>query len=51
MLKKVAQRSFGCPIPGGVEGWVGQAAQGPLLVGGSPAHCRGLELDDLYGLF
>ena len=35
-----AQRSCGCPIPGGTEGQVGWGPGQPELVGGSPAHGR-----------
>ena len=46
-LEHVAQRSCGCPIPGGVQDQVGRGPGKPDLVGGIPAHGRGLELDDL----
>ena len=36
-----------CPIPGGTQGQVGWGPGQPELVGGSPAHGRGLELGDL----
>ena len=47
MLALAAQRSCGCPISGGIQ--VGWGTGQPELVGGSPAHDRGLELDDLQG--
>ena len=39
-----AQRSCGCPIHGSTQGWAGWGPGQPELVGGSPAHSRGLEL-------
>ena len=36
------------PIPGGFQGQVGWGPGQPDLVGGSPAHGRGLELDGLW---
>ena len=36
-----------CTIPGGAQGQVGLGPEQPELVGGSPAHGRGLELSDL----
>uniref|UniRef100_A0A672UC28 Uncharacterized protein n=1 Tax=Strigops habroptila TaxID=2489341 RepID=A0A672UC28_STRHB len=44
---QVAQRSCGCPIPGSVQGKVGQGLEQPGLVEGVPARGRGLELDEL----
>ena len=38
---QVAQRSYGYPIPGGVQGQVGWGLGQPELVGGSPAHSNG----------
>ena len=46
-LTQVAQRSCGCPIPGGVRGQAEWGLGQPDLVGGIPAHGKGLELDDL----
>ncbi len=37
-LGQVAQRSCGCPIPGGVQGQVGSDLGQPNLVAGNPAH-------------
>jgi len=45
-LKQVAQRSCGCPIPGGIQGQVGWGPEQPDLVHGSPAHSRHLKLED-----
>jgi len=50
-LAQVAQRSCGCPLPGSVQGQVGQGVEHPGLVVGVPACGRGLELDDLQGPF
>ena len=36
--------SCGCPIPGGAQGRVGWGPGQPELVGGQPAHGRGLGL-------
>ncbi|XP_074422456.1 natural killer cell receptor 2B4-like isoform X2 [Larus michahellis] len=44
-LAQVAQRSCGCPIPGGVQGQVGWGLGQPGLVGGVPAQ----ERDGLQG--
>ena len=41
-LAQVAQRSCGCPIPGMVQGQVGWGPGQPDLVGGVPAHGRGV---------
>ena len=46
-LAQTAQRGCECPNPGGVQGWVEWAPVQHELLGGSPAHSRGLELDDL----
>ena len=46
-LAQAAQRSCGCPIPGGVQGQAGWGFGQPGLVGGVPAHGKGLELDEL----
>jgi len=40
-------QSCGCPIPGGVQDQVGWGFGQPGLVGGVPAHGRGLEPDGL----
>ena len=40
-LGQAAQRSFGCPIPGGIEGQVGWGPGQTDLVSGNPAHGRG----------
>ena len=45
-LAQAAQRSCGCPIPGGVQGQAGGSGQ-LQLVGGNPAHSTRLALDDL----
>jgi len=37
-----AQRSCGCPIPGGVQGQVGWGPGQPYILGGSPAHGKGV---------
>ena len=37
-LAQAAQRSCGCPIPGGIQGQVGWGFGQPDLLGGSPAH-------------
>ena len=39
--------SINFPIPGRVQGQVGQGFDQPDLVEGVPAHCRGVGLDDL----
>ena len=41
----------GYPIPGGIQGQVGWGPGQPELVGGSSAHGRELELDDLLSPF
>ena len=46
-LAQAAQRSCGCPIPGGAQGQAGWGLGRPDLVGDVPAHGRGLELDGL----
>jgi len=46
-----AQRSCGCTITGEVQSQVGWGPGQPDLVGGSPAHSRDLELDNLQGPF
>ena len=47
VLKQATQRSCGCPIPGGIQGQVGWGPGQHHLVGGNPAHSRGLEQVDL----
>ena len=45
-LSRVAgQPHCGCPIPGGVQGWIGWGPGQPGLVGGNPAHSTVVELD------
>jgi len=39
-LEQVAQRSWGCPLLGSVQGQVGQDFELPGLVEGAPAHGR-----------
>ena len=46
-LAQVARRGGRCPIPGNVQGQVGQGSEQPDLVEDVPAHCRGVGLDDL----
>ena len=41
-LAHVAQRSCGCPLPGSVQGQVGQGSEHPGLMQGGPAHGRGV---------
>jgi len=41
-LGQATQRSFGCPIPGGIRGQVGWGPGQPHLVCGSPAHSSGV---------
>ena len=41
-VEHVAQRSFVCPIPGGIQGQDGWDPGQPDLVLGSPAHGWGL---------
>ena len=40
-VDQVAQRSCGCPLPGSVQGPVGQGFEQPGLVEGVPARGRG----------
>ncbi|PKU43552.1 hypothetical protein llap_6156 [Limosa lapponica baueri] len=42
-LEQVAQRSCGCPIPGGVQGQAGGGLEQPGVVGGVPAQGRGWQ--------
>ena len=48
-LEQVAQRSCGCPIPGGVQGQDGWSSEQPKIVKGVPAHGRGLDKLHLGG--
>jgi len=41
-LAQVAQRSYGCPLPGSVQGQVGWGFEQPELVGSIPSHGRGV---------
>jgi len=41
-LEQVAQRSCGCPLPGGVQGQVGWGSEEHGPVEGVPAHGRGV---------
>jgi len=41
-LEQVAQGSCGCPLSGSVQGEVGWSSEQPGLVGGVPAHGRGV---------
>ena len=41
-LEQVAQRGSGGPIPGNIQGQVGQGSEQPGLVEDVPAHCRGV---------
>jgi len=47
-LKQVAQRGGQCPIPGNVQGQVGQGSEQHHLVEDVTACCRRVGLDDLY---
>jgi len=40
--EQVAQRSCGCPLAGSVQGQVGRGFEHPGLVGGVPAHGKGV---------
>ena len=42
-LEQVAQEGCGCPISGGIQGQAGCGPGQPSLVGGNPAHSRGVE--------
>ena len=46
-LAQVAQRGGRCPIPGNIQGQVGQDSEQPDLAEDVPAHCRGVGLGDL----
>ena len=41
VMRQVSQRSGGCPVPGSVQGQVGQGFDQLDLVEGVPAHGRG----------
>jgi len=45
--RKKIQRGSGGPIPGNIPAQVGRGSEQPDPVEDSPAHCRGLGLDDL----
>ena len=45
-LTQVAQQGSEGPIPGKIQGHVGQGSEQPDPVEDVPAHCRGLGLDD-----
>ena len=40
ILKQVAQECYGCPIPGGIQGQVGQGPGHPDLLAGDIPHGR-----------
>ena len=46
-LERIAQRGSGGPIPGNIQDQVGRHSEQPDLVEVTPAHCRGVGLDDL----
>ena len=46
-LEQAAQRGYGCPIPGSVQGQGGWGFGQAGLVEGVPAHGMGVELGDL----
>ena len=46
-VEQVAQRGGWCPLPGNIQGQVGQGSEQPDLVVDDPALCRGVGLDDL----
>ena len=46
-LAQAAQRSCGCPIPGGIQGQARWGPGQPELLSGSPAFGVTLELDGL----
>ena len=45
--EQVAQRDCRCPIPGNIQGQVGQNFEQSDLSGDVRAHCRRAGLDDL----
>ena len=46
-MVQIAQRSSGGPIPGDIQGQVGQGSEQPDLSEDVPAHWRVVGLDDL----
>jgi len=48
-LEQVAQRSYGCSIPGAAQGQIGWGPGHPGLVEGVPAHGKGIGPGDLHG--
>ena len=49
-LEWIAQRGGWCPLPGGVQGQVGQGSEQPNLAEYAPAPCRRVWLDKLYNI-
>jgi len=47
VVKHWNQRGSGGPIPGNIQGQVGQGSEQPGLAEDDPAHCRGVGLDGL----
>ena len=45
--RRVAQRDGRCPIPGNIQGHVGQGSEQPDPGEDVPAHCRGVGLGGL----
>jgi len=45
-MAQVAQRGGRCPIPGNIQGRVGQSCEQPHIVVDVRSHCKGVELDD-----
>jgi len=50
-LEQVAQRGSRCPIPGTIQGQVGQSSEKPDLVKDVPAYCRGIGQMTFKGPF
>jgi len=50
-LGQVGQRGGRCPIPGNIQGWVGQGSELPDLVKSVPAHHREVGLAELLFWF
>jgi len=46
-LEQVAQRGGRCPIPGNIQGQIGQGSEQPDIVVDVPAYCGRVGLDDL----
>ena len=46
-MEQAAHRGGRCPIPGNIQGQVGQGSEQPGVVEYVPAHCRGVGLNDL----